>query len=97
MSVNKCSEPHCMKDRLNDGLCHDCPIRASEAPPEAKDNSWYYPLGVPLESPPAPLQGNLNVNPMLDGHYCPDWDGLWIDKTHKEYQSCTCKRYPYDR
>ncbi len=31
----------------------------------------------------------------LDGkhqHYCPDWDGLPIDDTCQEFETCTCPK-----
>lgn len=26
----------------------------------------------------------------LTRHYCPDWDGMAIDRTSPEYECCTC-------
>lgn len=26
----------------------------------------------------------------LSGHYCPDWDQMWIDRKSPQWDACTC-------
>ena len=26
----------------------------------------------------------------LAGHYCPEWDQMWVDRKSREWEACTC-------
>ena len=26
----------------------------------------------------------------LSGHYCPEWDQMWVDRKSAEWRACTC-------